>query len=112
MISITTHILDLSLGRPAGGVRVALERQGDGGAWQAVSGATTDADGRVRGFEGASPIRPGVFRLKFETGAYFAARGAACFHPRVEIVFTIEAEGHYHVPLLLSPFGYTTYRGS
>lgn len=111
MTGITTHILDLSCGRPAAGVGVSLERE-SAGAWTPLATGTTDADGRLKSFAGVSGLERGVYRLRFETGAYFAGKGVACFHPRVEVAFKIEADGHYHVPLLISPFGYSTYRGS
>lgn len=112
MNGITTHILDLATGRPAEGVAVTLECSDDAGGWRALGSAMTDADGRVRIFPGAAAPRPSVCRLRFETGEYFGRRGQPCFHPRIEIVFSVERDGHYHVPLLLSPFGYSTYRGS
>ena len=92
----------------AAGVAVALSFLDSAGAWVAVESGETDGDGRHR--FGAS-VSPGVHRLVFGTGAYFAARGVAAFYPEVTITFTV-AEGHYHVPLLLSPFAYSTYRGS
>lgn len=111
MSGITTHVLDTSRGRPAAGVRVALECAVDSG-WETVGRATTDADGRA-GDLLASPPREGCFRLTFDTGAYFSALGDAGFYPEVSVTFTVSpGEEHYHVPLLLSPFGYSTYRGS
>jgi 5-hydroxyisourate hydrolase len=108
---ITTHVLDTSRGRPAVGVPVALERAVDS-AWQPVGRGTTDADGRVRDLL-ASPPEAGHYRLVFDTGAYFRAVGEAGFYPEVSVTFVVgHAEEHYHVPLLLSPFGYSTYRGS
>lgn len=103
MSAITTHVLDTSTGRPASGVAVALLRDGT-----EVAHARTDHDGRWVAADGAVP--PGTYRLVFATGDYF--RGAT-FHPQVSVDFLVRdsAERH-HVPLLLSPFGYTTYRGS
>jgi 5-hydroxyisourate hydrolase len=113
MSAITTHILDVARGRPAAGVPVILEaRRGD--RFVELGHGTTDDDGRCKTLL-ADDQRPGagVYRLRFETGAYFAARGEAHFHPFVELAFTVESpDEHYHVPLLLSPFGFTTYRGS
>jgi len=110
---ITTHVLDTSIGRPAAGVAVTLERR-EGAAWQHVGVGATDADGRVQSL--LPPDRsaaPGHYRLTFAVAAYFAARGVASFYPEVTVVFDVrDAAQHYHVPLLLSPFGYTTYRGS
>jgi 5-hydroxyisourate hydrolase len=105
-MTVTTHVLDTARGRPAAGVPVALERvAGDG--WEHVGRGETDVDGRVRDL---SPTGAGRHRLIFDTGAYL---GDDAFYPRVTVEFTLEqGEDHYHVPLLLSPFGYSTYRGS
>ena len=110
---ITTHILDTAHGRPADGVGVVLERI-VGAEWKVLGSGQTDADGRLRTLlSDAVPVVPGVYRLVFETGRYFESRGLPVFHPQVIVVFTAAAgEGHYHVPLLVSPYGYTTYRGS
>lgn len=111
MNGITTHVLDLSTGTAAAGVGVTLERA-EGSGWALVGRASTDADGRVREAFSAPPAA-GQWRLVFETGAWFAARGVECFHPRVTLEFLVREEGrHHHVPLLLSPFGYSTYRGT
>ncbi|MEQ1833696.1 MAG: hydroxyisourate hydrolase [Candidatus Eisenbacteria bacterium] len=111
MTHISTHILDLSTGTPAAGVAVSLERA-DGDDWTVQGRANTDADGRIR--DAFGPVTAaGRYRLTFETGVYFAARGVASFHPEVVVVFEIrDAKQHHHVPLLLSPFGFSTYRGS
>jgi len=109
-VSVSTHVLDASVGRPASGVAVALSVYGSSGGWAAVESGDTDGDGRYR-FGAVVPA--GVYRLVFGTGAYFEARGVAAFYPEVVITFTVSAAGgHYHVPLLLSPFAYSTYRGS
>jgi 5-hydroxyisourate hydrolase len=110
MTGITTHILDTSRGRPATGVPVTLERAtGDG--WQTVDHATTDADGRAT-LATAAPD-DGRYRLTFDTDAYFLAAGEQGFYPEVSVTFAVaDTPEHYHVPLLLSPFGYSTYRGS
>ncbi|OFW66514.1 MAG: hydroxyisourate hydrolase [Actinobacteria bacterium RBG_16_68_21] len=107
MALISTHALDTSVGRPAAGVAVRLElAAGDG--WIEVARAVTDDDGRVRSL--AEPTEGGTYRLTFDTGAYL---GPDAFYPEVVVVFAIaDAAAHHHVPLLLSPFGYTTYRGS
>jgi len=113
MSAITTHVLDLSQGRPAAGIAVRLERGGPGGAWTAAAERRTDADGRVRDFLEPGTLATGHWRLTFATGAYFGARGVATFLPEVTITFEVlDAAQHHHVPLLLSPFGYSTYRGS
>lgn len=115
MASLSTHILDTSRGRPAEGVEIRLERR-DGDAWGAVGGGTTNDDGRVKELLGEGvTFGPGVYRITFETGAYFAARQATCFYPSVTVMFEVPEDGaneHYHVPLLLNPYGYSTYRGS
>jgi 5-hydroxyisourate hydrolase len=110
---ITTHILDLSSGKPASGVRVALVRV-ENTKHTPVGSGVTDADGRLRDLvPKASKINAGVFELTFETGTYFRSRGVEPFHPRVTVVVEItDPAQHYHVPLLISPYGYTTYRGS
>ena len=114
MSGITTHVLDTSRGRPADGVPVALEVQEGGGGWRAVGRGRTDADGRLKDLlPGGHELVEGVYRLTFDTALYFAARDAPAFYPEVSIVFQVrDAAEHYHVPLLLSPFGYSTYRGS
>jgi 5-hydroxyisourate hydrolase len=108
MSAITTHVLDTARGRPAAGVAVTLERGPD---WTEVGSGRTGDDGRLA--ELGSPEAPGPYRLRFDTGAWFEAAGTPAFFPEVTIQFTVERPGeHHHVPLLLSPFGYTTYRGS
>jgi 5-hydroxyisourate hydrolase / 2-oxo-4-hydroxy-4-carboxy-5-ureidoimidazoline decarboxylase len=108
MATISTHVLDTSLGRPAEGVPVVLQ-QVDGGA--TLGSGNTDSDGRVKDLAGG-PLAPGVYRLEFDTAAYFAATSRASFYPEVSVVFRVVDGSHHHVPLLLSPFGYSTYRGS
>ena len=110
---ITTHVLDTSRGCPGAGMRVVLEIR-DGDAWSRVGQGTTDANGRLVTLTGNQPIIAGDYRLTFDTGGYLRARGAAdAFFPDVTITFTVaDASQHFHVPLLLSPFGYSTYRGS
>lgn len=113
MSAITTHVLDTAHGRPASGVVVVLEREEDG-AWREIGRGVTDADGRVKAL-----LAPGVamaageHRLSFATGDYFARQGTAAYYPEVRVAFTVaDPAQHHHVPLLLSPFGYSTYRGS
>ena len=112
MSPITTHVLDTTCGKPAQGVPVVLERL-IGSAWKELSKKTTNADGRVADLlaEGAK-LDAGTYRLTFDTGAYFKGLKTKSFYPSVAVVFEIEDSSHYHVPLLLSPFGYSTYRGS
>lgn len=111
---ISTHVLDTASGRPAAGVGVILEKQGAGGDMQMVSRARTDQDGRVRELvPGAVDLEAGTYRLTFETGAYFESLELEGFYPRVTVLFSVrEPSQHHHVPLLLSPYGYSTYRGS
>ena len=110
---ITTHILDTSTGKPASGVRVALLRI-DNAIRTVVGSGATDADGRLKELvPKTADLQAGVFELAFETGAYFSGHGIKAFHPRVIVTFEItDPRQHHHVPLLISPFGYTTYRGS
>lgn len=109
--AITTHVLDTSQGEPAAGLSVSLA-MGAGGGWSEIAAAATDGDGRVANLLPEDVARAaGVYRLRFETADYFGRHGAATFYPYVDVVFTIDEGGHYHVPLLVSPFGYATYRG-
>ncbi len=114
MNGITTHVLDTSRGRPAADLAVTLERiERDGGS-AVVGKARTDPDGRARALvpEGAV-VAPGRYRLRFDTGAWYSTEGIEAFFPQVMVEFEVrEAGGHYHVPLLLSPYGYSTYRGT
>jgi 5-hydroxyisourate hydrolase len=114
MSGITTHVLDVSKGRPAAGVTVLLEVLRADRGWVKLEERTTDADGRVRDFVApGSALDAGRYRLTFDTGTYFASQKVATFYPMVPVVFEItDAKQGYHVPLLLSPFGYSTYRGS
>jgi len=109
---ITTHVLDTAAGRPGKAIAIELERAGDTG-WQPIGAGTTDDDGRLRTLTPAGPVAAGTYRLRFHTGAYLTAHHQAGFFPVVEIQFTVvDGTQHYHVPLLLSPYGYSTYRGS
>lgn len=113
MSGLTTHVLDTALGRPAKNVSVCLAVLDGDGAWQTLAERVTDGDGRVRDLLAGQPLEAKTYRLSFRVGAYFAASGRVSFYPEVDIVFTVcEPSEHHHVPLLLSPFGYTTYRGS
>lgn len=107
MSTISTHVLDTSQGKPAAGVRVTFERE-DGRRFDAV----TNADGRIATFE-SGDIVPGTYRLRFDTAEYFTKTNRAVFYPEVVVAFRIEVgDEHFHIPLLISPFGYSTYRGS
>ncbi len=108
-MSLSTHVLDASTGRPAVGVAVSL-RSFDAGDWFSAGSGVTDGDGRIKDL--GSP-GSGRHQLTFDTGAYFDGRGVATFYPEVSIVFeVVDARAHHHVPLLLSPYAYSTYRGS
>ena len=113
MSAVTTHVLDTARGCPARGVPVTLERRQEGGAFLAIGGGETDDDGRLKTPLHEGSLDPGVYRITFDSGAYFRARGGETFYPGVSVLFEIrDPAEHYHVPLLLSPFGYSTYRGS
>jgi 5-hydroxyisourate hydrolase len=112
MSGITTHVLDTARGRPAAGMRVALDVQVDDG-WTPVGSGVTDTDGRVPGLVPEGGLRPGVHRMTFFTGDWFAAEGTQGFYPLVTVICTIsDPAAHHHIPLLISPYGYSTYRGS
>jgi len=116
MNTITTHILDISRGKPAAGVKVVLEHHEE--TFKPIAAGVTDADGRVREWRSADQkqgfdLKKGTWRIRFEIQSYFEGLDEKCFYPFVEIVFLVDnAEQHYHVPLLLSAYGYSTYRGS
>ena len=111
-MSLSTHVLDTSRGLPAAGIQVTLQRLE--GTWVLVGDGTTDADGRIRPILPASvALQPGTYRLTFALQAYFEGHGVTAFYPEAAITFVVrDASQHYHVPLLLNPFGYSTYRGS
>jgi 5-hydroxyisourate hydrolase len=106
MASLSTHVLDTSRGRPASGIRVALESV----TGEQLGEGVTDADGRVGDL--ARGLPDGVHRLRFDTGAYFDEQAVAAFYPEVVVTFRLSGDEHFHVPLLLNPYGYSTYRGS
>ncbi len=114
MSAITTHILDTTSGKPAAGIPVLLERKTHSAGWQTIAEGITDADGRINDLlSKKEAFLHGHYRLIFETGTYFLMRNLECFFPQVTISFVVkDPQQHFHVPLLLSPFGYTTYRGS
>jgi 5-hydroxyisourate hydrolase len=114
MSGITTHVLDTSRGKPAAGVPIVLAKKNAAGGFDEIGRGATDADGRLRTLlaEGTR-LEAGVHRLTFDTGAYFASLGVDGFYPSVDVVFVVRNPAeHHHVPLLLNPFGYSTYRGS
>jgi 5-hydroxyisourate hydrolase len=114
MSPITTHVLDTVRGMPARGVVVVLEVSDGEDRWTELGRGTTSDDGRITAFDPPlGGLKPGILRLRFATGDYFAASGTPTFYPEVSVVVRIDDPAkHYHIPLLLSPFGYSTYRGS
>jgi 5-hydroxyisourate hydrolase len=112
MSDITTHVLDVSIGKPAAGVPVTLEIQ-KAADWKELSRGATDSDGRLRHLLAPGSLVKGTYRLTFETEPYFKSRKVEGLYPLIAIVFQVRnAKEHHHIPLLLSPFGYSTYRGS
>ena len=112
MSQITTHILDTTLGRPAGGVTIVLHEWAPDG-WHEIARGVTNPDGRLADLLLPEVrLAPGAYQLRFFTQQYFEQQGTAGFYPFVDICFVVADEAHYHVPLLLNPFGYSTYRGS
>jgi 5-hydroxyisourate hydrolase len=111
---ISTHVLDTALGKPAGGVPVRLERRDKDGRWTTLGSASTDAEGRcAQLLAELQPVTDGLYRLVFDTATYYASQNVAGFYPVVEITFEVRTgDSQFHIPLLLSPNGYTTYRGS
>lgn len=107
MSTLSTHVLDISLGRPARGIRVTLEQGAD-----ILGTGVTDAEGRVPELKAGAPTPAGVYRLRFLIDEYFTAGGRDSFYTEITVNFRVGENEHYHIPLLISPFGYSTYRGS
>lgn len=113
MSSISTHVLDVAQGKPAAGIPVSLEVKGTDGAWHPTGNGITNQDGRCTDLVSPGQMAAGIYRLTWETEAYLLRSSRPAFFPQVAAVFTVsEAQQHYHIPLLLSPYGYSTYRGS
>ena len=113
MTTLSTHVLDTTRGVPAWGVPVRVEARIADGTYRLVGSATTDKDGRVKSLlYPAERLEPGEYRLTFDTDTYFGTQGDVGFYPRVTIHFVVRAATHHHVPLLLSPYGFSTYRGT
>lgn len=110
MSTVTTHILDTALGKPAAGVTIALEHQ-DTAGWQPLASGVTNADGRISDLT-PQPLAPGHYRLTADIGSYFAADGRQTLYVNAQIDFVITASGHYHLPFLITPWSWSTYRGS
>jgi len=110
---LSVHVLNLQTGEPSPGIQVELERQTQAG-WVALANGRTDVQGRVKALWPAThPYESGIYRVVFKTGAYYAAQQQPSFFPEVPVIFRVDAaQAHYHIPLLLSPFGYSTYRGN
>lgn len=112
MSSLSTHILDQGSGKPAQNLEVLLQQLTDEG-WVQIGSQCSNSDGRIASFDLEEPLTTGIFQLDFDTGDYFEKKGDQCFYPYVSIIFQLEdADQHYHVPLLLNRYGYSTYRGS
>jgi 5-hydroxyisourate hydrolase len=114
MSPITTHVLDTTLGRPGRGITVVIDIGLDDGSWTELARGVTDGDGRIAQFTPPlKALKSGVYRVRFFTAAYFTSMEVRGFYPEVDVIVQIdETDQHYHIPLLLSPFGYSTYRGS
>lgn len=113
MKRISTHILDLARGKPASGVAVQLQAKDSAGAWRVMNSGCTDPDGRCAQLLAGDELAPGVYRLRFDTAAYFAGLRVESLYPSVEVTFQVrEGESQFHIPLLLNANGYTTYRGT
>jgi len=112
-IKITTHILDTSTGKPASGISVTLFFQNDKSGWNEIASGVTNSDGRIPDIlQEEKILETGIYKITFQTKKYFEEKKTKSFYPFIEIIFEISNEEHYHIPLLLSPFGYSTYRGS
>ena len=113
MSGITTHVLDVSIGKPAAGIDVRLERKKGHGEWETIGVQRTDSDGRAKELYSEDELTIGSYRLSFDVGSYFGDKNIESFYDAIVIEFQLRVPSqHYHVPLLLSPFGYSTYRGS
>ena len=112
MSQITTHILDTTRGKPAAGITIVLYR-GENDEWTEIARGTTNNDGRIPDLLSKNVILEiGIYKMRFETKDYFDKDRIPTFYPYVEIIFDLQSTDHYHIPLLLNPFGYSTYRGS
>lgn len=112
MSQITTHILDTSLGKPAAGVSIHLQKP-DGESWISLASGITNSDGRIPDLlEKGIVLEPGHYSMLFEVAPYFESLQLKSFYPQIRIEFRVTDGSHYHIPLLLNPFGYSTYRGS
>ena len=113
MSQITTHVLDTAIGKPAQGVPIALSALGKDGDWVKIAEGITNSDGRISDLlKDGMTLNPGIYRMLFKTQTYFEQNKTVGFYPEVPVIFEVTDASHYHVPLLLNPYGYSTYRGS
>ncbi len=113
MSQITTHVLDTALGQPAKGITIRLEKPAGIDKWEVIASGVTNDDGRIADLlKEGQILMPGIYRMVFETGPYLEANHVPGFYPVVPVIFETKDTSHYHIPLLLNPFGYSTYRGS
>lgn len=113
MSQITSHVLDTALGKPAAGITISLDVQMQDESWICIGRDTTNSDGRVIDLVPYDHIlSPGIYRLLFDIKSYFDLTDTRSFYPIIPIIFEVTDGSHYHVPLLLNPYGYSTYRGS
>ncbi len=113
MSQVTTHILDTTTGKPAGNVAIILYQQYNNEGWKEIAKGVTNEDGRIPDLLAQESVLPfGNYKMRFEIKPYFDGQIVSTFYPYIEIIFEIKTIEHYHIPLLLSPFGYSTYRGS
>ena len=112
-MTISTHVLDTARGLPARGIRVTLQRSAGSEQWDDLAMGSTNADGRIPDFVPKDVVlTEGIYRMRFDVSAYFSEHQTKSFYPYIEVVFELGNDGHYHVPLLMSPWGFSTYRGS
>lgn len=111
---LSSHILDITQGKPAPNVKITLSKQDKSGEWVIIDEKKTDENGRIKDFlrEGAEVTHRGIYKLTYHTAPYFERLGQKSFYPFIEVVFELQDDSHYHVPITLSPFGYSTYRGN
>lgn len=110
---LSSHILDINLGSPAPGVKITLAKQDKNNEWKTIDEKVTDANGRVKDFlEENGRDNRGIYKLTYHVGPYFESQKQDTFYPFIEVVFEIKDNNHYHVPITLSPYGYSTYRGN
>lgn len=111
---LSSHILDITSGHPAPGVRIILSKQSEDQSWKVLEEKTTDENGRVKDFleQKNNEAHKGIYKLTYYVGPYFEQQARESFYPFIEVVFEIKDGSHYHVPITLSPYGYSTYRGS